>query len=66
MEQLVGSIGEALEDFEATGWARVHSENWKVRSPVPVRRGQSLTVKAVKGLELDVVPTEEKPKGEQA
>ena len=66
MEQLVGSIGEALEDFEATGWARVHSENWKVRSPVPVRRGQSLTVKAVKGLELDVVPAEAQPKGEQA
>jgi len=66
MEQLVGSIGEALEDFEATGWARVHSENWKVRSPVPVRRGQSLTVKAVKGLELDVVPAEGQTKGEQA
>jgi membrane-bound serine protease (ClpP class) len=64
LEQLIGSEGEALDDFEQTGWARVHSETWQVRSAVPVRRGQSVRVKAVKGLELEVLPIEDQRKGE--
>jgi membrane-bound serine protease (ClpP class) len=55
-EQLVGAAGEALEDFAAEGWARVRGEQWRVRSTVPVRRGQRLRVTAMKGLVLDVVP----------
>jgi membrane-bound serine protease (ClpP class) len=55
-EQLIGSLGEALEDFSAEGWARVRGEQWRVRSAVPVRRGQRLRVTAMHGLILDVVP----------
>lgn len=55
-EQLVGAPGEALEDFAAEGWARVHSEQWRVRSPRPVRRGQRLRVTGMQGLILDVIP----------
>jgi membrane-bound serine protease (ClpP class) len=55
-EEMIGSTGEALEDFEETGWARVHSETWKVRSQIPVRRGQALQVTGVRGLELEVRP----------
>jgi membrane-bound serine protease (ClpP class) len=58
-EELIGSSGEALEDFEETGWARVHSETWKVRSQAPVRRGQALQVTGVRGLELEVRPWNE-------
>ena len=55
-EQLIGSLGEALEDFAGEGWARVRGEQWRVRSSGPVRRGQRLRVKAMKGLILEVVP----------
>jgi membrane-bound serine protease (ClpP class) len=55
-EQLVGASAEALEDFASEGWARVLGEQWRVRSAVPVRRGQRLRVTAMKGLVLDVVP----------
>ena len=55
-EEIVGSAGEALEDFESEGWALVHSENWKVRSPVPLTRGQRVRVKAINGLVLEVEP----------
>ncbi len=54
-EQMVGASAEALEDFAREGWARVHGERWKVRSPEPVRRGERLRVTAIDGLTLDVV-----------
>jgi len=53
-EQMIGAAGEALEDFEREGWARVHGESWRVRSNAPVRRGERLRVKAIDGLILTV------------
>ncbi len=53
-EYLVGAPAEALEDFDAEGWARVQGETWRVRSAAPVRRGQRLRVKAIDGLVLTV------------
>lgn len=53
-EWLIGAPAEALEDFEGEGWARVQGETWRVRSSVPVRRGQRLRVKAIDGLVLTV------------
>jgi membrane-bound serine protease (ClpP class) len=53
-EEMVGAAGEALEDFEREGWARVHGETWRVRAPAPVRRGQRLRVTAMDGLILTV------------
>lgn len=55
-ETLVGSMGEVLEDFEGEGWARVQSENWRVRSASPLKAGQRVRVAAIDGLVLDVVP----------
>jgi len=55
-EQLLGSVGQALEDFDAEGWAHVRGERWKVRAPGAVRRGQKLRVTGMKGLVLDVNP----------
>jgi membrane-bound serine protease (ClpP class) len=57
-EELLGSRGEVLEDFEHEGWARVRSENWRVRSGSPLRRGQKVKVVRMDGLVLDVVPDE--------
>jgi membrane-bound serine protease (ClpP class) len=55
-EELVGARGEVLEDFEREGWARVHSENWRVRSGMPLKAGQRVRVAAMHDLLLDVVP----------
>jgi membrane-bound serine protease (ClpP class) len=55
-EQMIGARGEALDDFEREGWARVLGEQWKVRVPGAVRRGQKLRVIGMQGLVLDVEP----------
>jgi membrane-bound serine protease (ClpP class) len=54
-EELLGSSGEVLEDFEREGWARVHGETWRIRSAAPLKRGQRVRVAAMNGLLLDVV-----------
>ncbi|HYL24187.1 MAG TPA: nodulation protein NfeD [Burkholderiales bacterium] len=53
-EHMIGAAGEALEDFDGEGWARVHGESWRVRAPGPVRRGERLRVTAMQGLVLTV------------
>ncbi|HUJ85869.1 MAG TPA: nodulation protein NfeD [Burkholderiales bacterium] len=55
-EEMIGASAVALEDFSGEGWARVHSENWRVRAGGPVRKGQKLRVTAIEGLLLDVAP----------
>jgi membrane-bound serine protease (ClpP class) len=63
-EELVGMNGEVLEDFDGTGQIRVHSEIWRARSAVPLKRGDAIRVEKVDGLTLWVTPvtdtTEEK------
>ena len=54
-EELIGSTGEVLEDCEHEGWARVHSETWRIRSSSPLKAGQRVRVAALDGLLLDVV-----------
>ncbi|MGE5093741.1 MAG: NfeD family protein [Betaproteobacteria bacterium] len=63
-EELIGAHGEVMADFEGEGWARVHSEMWRVRSNAPLRAGERIRVKAMHGLTLDVVP--ESQKGESS
>ena len=55
-EEMIGALAEALGDFDAEGWARVHGEQWKVRAGRPVRRGQKLRVTGMEGLVLSVEP----------
>ena len=62
-EEMIGASGVALDDFSGEGWARVHSENWRVRASGPVRKGQRLRVTALEGLLLDVVPESDNDKG---
>jgi membrane-bound serine protease (ClpP class) len=54
-EELIGSAGEVLEDFDEEGWARVHSETWRVRAAMPLKAGQRVRIAAMDGLVLDVV-----------
>ncbi len=55
-EALIGSTGEVLADCDGEGWARVHSETWRIRSSTPLKAGQRVRVAAMDGLLLDVVP----------
>ena len=62
-EALVGSGGLVLDDFAGDGWARVQSEQWRVRSAVPLKRGQPVRVTGRDGLVLTVVPADTNEKG---
>jgi membrane-bound serine protease (ClpP class) len=57
-EEMLGARGEALEDIAGEGWARVHGEQWRVRSTVPIARGGALRVRARHDLVLDVEPVD--------
>ena len=63
-EELIGAHGEVIEDFEGEGWARVHSERWRVRSAAPLKAGDRVRVRGMHGLTLDVVS--ESRKGESS
>jgi membrane-bound serine protease (ClpP class) len=56
-EQLIGTAGTVQEDFDGgEGWARVHGENWRIRSKRPLTKGQHIKVARVDGLVLEVEP----------
>jgi membrane-bound serine protease (ClpP class) len=55
-EELIGSVGELLEDCQREAWARVHGETWRVRSSTALKSGQRVRVTAMDGLLLEVVP----------
>jgi len=59
MEQLLGSVGEAIDDFDASGRVRVHSESWQAQTDTPVRHGQKVRVIALEGLDLKIEPVTE-------
>jgi len=56
VEQMIGSEGVVIADCEREGWARVHSETWRIRCATPLKAGQRVRVARIEGLELDVVP----------
>ena len=58
-EELIGASGEVIEASGQEGWARVHSETWRVRSRAPLKPGERVRVTAIEGLMLDVVPEPE-------
>ncbi len=55
-EELVGMVGEAVEDFAGKGTVHVHGERWQARSAVPLRTGDTVRVTAIHGLVLEVAP----------
>jgi membrane-bound serine protease (ClpP class) len=60
-EEMIGAAGEILADMEHEGWAHIHSEQWQVRSPVPLKRGSRVRVRARHDLILDVEPDPDNP-----
>jgi membrane-bound serine protease (ClpP class) len=68
-ESLAGKVGVMLDDLpsdegELEGWASVLGERWRVRSTVPLQRGNQVRVTGRNGLILIVIPLNDK-KGEQ-
>jgi len=59
-EQMIGSRGEAMEDFTVEGRVRSHGEIWNARTSVPVRQGQPVRITALEGLTLKIKPEEGK------
>lgn len=55
-EEMLQSIGEALESFKTEGRVRIHSEDWSARSSAPIKRGQKVKVVGMEGLVLIVEP----------
>ncbi len=56
MEELIGSTGEAMEDFQGEGRVWIHGESWRAVSPAAVKKGQKVQVIAKDGLLLKVDP----------
>jgi len=70
-EALLGSPGIMLNDLRpdiaaSEGWARVHSERWRVQSTVPLQQGQRVRVIARTGLVLTVVPIDSVETGDSS
>jgi membrane-bound serine protease (ClpP class) len=62
-EELIGSVGVAMEDVKDEGWARVRSEQWRVRSSAPLKKGQNVRITGRDGLVLTVAPLEPADEG---
>lgn len=57
-EELIGAVGEILEDTPGESMARVRGELWSVRCARPLVRGQKVRVTGIDGLVLQVSPME--------
>ncbi len=58
-EQMIGSLGEALEDFSGIGQVHAHGESWQAYSEVSLKRGVRVRVIGLQGLTLIVEPVKE-------
>lgn len=54
--ELVGSIGEAIDDFDSRGKGRiwVHGESWRAVSTASILKGQKVRIRSRDGLELEI------------
>ncbi len=59
VDEMLGSIGQVLQDFEGSGHIHIHGEAWQVKSKLPFKRGDHVRVTSIDGLILSVEPTKE-------
>jgi membrane-bound serine protease (ClpP class) len=53
-EQMLREHAVAVEDFDKTGFVRVHGEIWRANSAAPVKAGERLRIVRIDGLVLEV------------
>ncbi|MEE9160229.1 MAG: nodulation protein NfeD [Gammaproteobacteria bacterium] len=58
-EEMLGSIGQVMEDFENSGFIHIHGETWQVESTTPMHRGDKVEVTEMTGLTLKVKSVKE-------
>jgi membrane-bound serine protease (ClpP class) len=58
-EQMLASLGQAMEDFDTEGRVWIRGESWRGRCSKPIKRGQTVKVTAQNGLILDLERVEE-------
>lgn len=63
-EEMIGAIGEALEDFTDHGNVFVHSEIWEAQSNTPVKKGQAIRITERNGLIITIEPIPQTPSKE--
>jgi len=54
VEAMIGSVGEAMVDFEGEGRVWIQGESWRAVSPVAIKKGQKVQVIEKDGLLLKV------------
>lgn len=59
VEELIGHVAIAIEDFQGRGSVRIRGEVWQAASVARIANGQPVRVKAMHGLILEVVPTDQ-------
>ena len=55
-DEMLGSIGQVLEEFEGSGRIHIHGETWQIKSKLPLKRGDQVRVTSIDGLILNVEP----------
>ena len=55
-ERMLSEYAVAMEDFEQTGFVRVHGEIWRAHSTIPIKEGQRLRIVRIEDLTLEVAP----------
>ncbi|MCC7548184.1 MAG: nodulation protein NfeD [Burkholderiales bacterium] len=63
-EEMVGALGEVVEQRGGEIWARVHSELWRVSSASPLTLNQRVRVVKIDGLDLTVEPVGDRQSGQ--
>ena len=58
-EEMLGSIGQVIDDFDHDGYIHIHGETWQARTLYPVKSGSRVKVTALEGLVLHVEPLKE-------
>ncbi|MGI9336586.1 MAG: NfeD family protein, partial [Gammaproteobacteria bacterium] len=53
-EEMIGAPAEAMESFSEAGQVMAHGEIWTARTQAPVAKGETLRIKSVDGLVLEI------------
>jgi membrane-bound serine protease (ClpP class) len=58
-ETLVGRTAAVVDDCDPIGRVRLNGEFWNARAQVPLREGETVRIRAIDGLTLEVEPEPE-------